>query len=64
VSLQETSSVSERALLILEMIAKAEQPPTLGHLMAETQLPKATTHRFVALLEQLGFVQRAADGHH
>jgi DNA-binding IclR family transcriptional regulator len=64
VSVQETSSVSERALLILEIIAKAEQPPTLGDLIADTQLPKATAHRFVALLEQLGFVQRAADGHH
>lgn len=61
-SVQETSSVSERALLLLEIIAKAEEPPTLNELMAEIELPKATTHRFIALLEQLGFVQRAADG--
>lgn len=59
---QTTSSVSERALLLLEIIAKAEHPPTLSELMSAIQLPKATTHRFVALLEQLGFVQRAVDG--
>lgn len=63
-STQTTTSVSERALLLLETIAKAEEPPTLNELMAAIQLPKATTHRFVALLERLGFVQRAADGRH
>ncbi len=62
-TVQETSSVSERALLLLEIIAKADAPPTLNQLIAEIQLPKATTHRFAALLEQLGFVQRTADGH-
>jgi len=61
-STQTTTSVSERALLLLETIAKAEEPPTLNELMAAIHLPKATTHRFVALLERLGFVQRAADG--
>ena len=59
---QTTTSVSERALLLLETIAKADEPPTLNDLMAAIQLPKATTHRFVALLERLGFVQRAPDG--
>lgn len=63
-STQTTTSVSERALLLLETIAKAEEPPTLNELMAAIGLPKATTHRFVALLERLGFVQRAADGRH
>ncbi|GAA3838387.1 IclR family transcriptional regulator [[Pseudomonas] carboxydohydrogena] len=63
-STQTTTSVSERALLLLETIAKAEEPPTLNELMASIGLPKATTHRFVALLERLGFVQRAADGRH
>ena len=63
VSLQETSSVSERALLLLEIIAKADAPVTLNELVAHIQLPKATTHRFVALLETLGFVQRSTDGH-
>lgn len=59
---QTTSAVSERALLMLEIIAKAEEAPTLNELMALTQLPKATAHRFAALLEQLGFVQRTMDG--
>lgn len=58
----ETSSVSERALLLLEIIAKAEEPPTLNDLVAQLQLPKATTHRFIVLLEQLGFAQRTLDG--
>lgn len=61
-SSQTTTSVSERALLLLEAIAKAEEPPTLNELMAAIRLPKATTHRFVALLERLGFVQRTLDG--
>ena len=58
----ETTSVSERALLLLEIIAKAEEPPTLGDLVAQLQLPKATTHRFIVLLERLGFAQRTLDG--
>lgn len=61
-STQTTTSVSERALLLLETIAQAKEPPTLNELMTAIRLPKATTHRFVALLERLGFVQRAADG--
>jgi DNA-binding IclR family transcriptional regulator len=61
-STETTTSVSERALLLLETIAKAEEPPTLNELMTAIRLPKATTHRFVALLERLGFVQRASDG--
>lgn len=61
-STQPTTSVSERALLLLETIAQADEPPSLNELMAAIRLPKATTHRFVALLERLGFVQRAADG--
>ena len=57
-----TTVVSERALLLLEIIARAEEPPTLNELMALIELPKATTHRFAALLERLGFVQRTMDG--
>ena len=61
-STQTTTAVSERALLLLEIIAKAELPPTLNELVTKIQLPKATTHRFVTLLEQLGFAQRTMDG--
>lgn len=57
-----TPTVSERALRMLELIAKADEPPSLNELMAQLELPKATTHRFAALLEQLGFVRRTADG--
>ncbi|MBX9710336.1 MAG: IclR family transcriptional regulator [Xanthobacteraceae bacterium] len=61
-STQTTTSVSERALLLLEIIAKADEPPTLNELVAAIELPKATTHRFIVLLEQLGFAQRTMDG--
>ncbi len=47
---------------MLELIAKAEEPPTLNELMAQLELAKATTHRFASLLERLGFVRRTADG--
>lgn len=57
-----TNVVSERALLILEIIASAEEPPTLNELMSLIELPKATTHRFISRLEKLGFAQRAVDG--
>jgi IclR family acetate operon transcriptional repressor len=57
-----TTDVSERALLMLEIIARAEEPPTLNELMAIIELPKATTHRFVTRLEKLGFAQRTMDG--
>ena len=57
-----TTVVSERALLLLEIIAKAEEPPTLNELMTSIELPKATTHRFAALLERLRFAQRTIDG--
>jgi IclR family acetate operon transcriptional repressor len=59
---QTTTAVSERALLLLEILAKAEEPPTLNELMAMAELPKATAHRFVTLLEKLGFAQRTMDG--
>jgi DNA-binding IclR family transcriptional regulator len=59
---QVTSSISERALLLLEMIASAEDSPTLNDLIAATKLPKATVHRFASLLERLGFAQRSLDG--
>jgi IclR family acetate operon transcriptional repressor len=57
-----TTAVSERALLMLEIIARAEEPPTLNDLMSMIELPKATTHRFATRLEKLGFAQRTIDG--
>src|ERR1700730_18753664 len=57
-----TTSLTGSALLMLEIIARAEEPPTLHDLMALVELPKATTHRFVTLLEKLGFAQRTVDG--
>lgn len=57
-----TPTVSERALRMLELIAKADEPPTLNELMTQLELAKATTHRFAALLERLGFIRRTVDG--
>jgi DNA-binding IclR family transcriptional regulator len=57
-----TSSISERALLLLEIIASTDDAPTLNELIAAAKLPKATVHRFAALLERLGFAQRSLDG--
>jgi DNA-binding IclR family transcriptional regulator len=59
---QTTNAVSERALLMLEIISRADAPPTLNELTAELKLPKATVHRFIVLLERLGFAQRTLDG--
>jgi DNA-binding IclR family transcriptional regulator len=63
-STQKTPAVSERALLLLEIVAGSDQPPTLNDLVDRSGLPKATAHRFASLLEELGFVQRTADGRH
>jgi len=57
-----STAVSERVLLMLEIIAKAEEPPTLNELVSLVELPKATTHRLVTRLEKLGFAQRTMDG--
>ncbi|HWK00499.1 MAG TPA: IclR family transcriptional regulator [Xanthobacteraceae bacterium] len=59
---QLTPSTSERALILLELIAHADEPPTLNELIRNGELPKATTHRFLSLLERLGFVHRTLDG--
>jgi IclR family transcriptional regulator, acetate operon repressor len=61
-AVQKTPAVSERALQLLEIIAQAEQPPSLNDLVERVALPKATTHRFVSLLETLGFARRTPDG--
>src|ERR1700756_5188568 len=57
-----TPTVSERALRMLELIARADEPPTLNELMAQLDLAKATAHRFASLLERLGFIRRTPDG--
>src|SRR5579872_3010850 len=57
-----TPTVSEKALRMLELIARADEPPTLGELIVQLELAKATAHRFASLLERLGFVQRTGDG--
>src|ERR1700743_975654 len=63
-AMMQTPSVSERALQLLEIVAKAEQPPTLNELVNLVELPKATTHRFGRPFGHPAFPQRTPDGRH
>lgn len=51
-------SAAGRALAILEIIAKGEEPLAAADLAPKLGLPKATVHRLAVLLEHLGFLQR------
>lgn len=55
-------SVSERMLLLLEVVAGRDEPATLAELTAAMGLSKATVHRFATLLASLGFLERTLDG--
>lgn len=49
-----------RAFAVLEIIARAEAPPTLEALTRACELPKPTVHRILGLLMRGGLVQREA----
>ena len=51
---QTTTAVSERALLLLEIIAKAD-PPTLNELITMIELPKATNTPVSDASRKIGF---------
>jgi DNA-binding IclR family transcriptional regulator len=53
-----TDSAAGRALAILELVAKGEEPLAAADLAPKLGLPKATVHRLAVLLEHLGFLQR------
>lgn len=55
---QIAGSAAARALTILEMVARADEPVASADLAPKLGLPKATAHRLAALLEHLGFLQR------
>ena len=54
-------SAAERALEILEAIAKARRPVTGNEIMGWVNLPKPTVYRTCSLLEMMGMVQREPD---
>ncbi len=56
--------VIDRAVSLLDTIARYPDPVSLKVLSADTQLHPSTTHRILASLQQNRFVERDADGHY
>ncbi len=54
----EAESSTLRAFALLELIADAEQPPSLDELTRASGLPKPTVYRILGLLARGGLVQR------
>lgn len=52
--------VLDKAMTVLRAVA--ESPSSLGELQTSTGMPRATTHRLCAALEEHGLLRRAADG--
>lgn len=50
-----------KPLTLLELIASSSSALSLADLTAATRLPKATLHRWLAMLEQGGLIQRSPD---
>lgn len=51
-------SASARALAILEAVSETGKPVSAIELSPQLSLPKATVHRLMQLLEELGYLQR------
>jgi len=58
---RQAGSAAQRALEILEAVAKAKRPVAGNEIMASVRLPKPTVYRTCTLLETMGMVQREAD---
>jgi DNA-binding IclR family transcriptional regulator len=54
-------SAAERAITVLEAIARARRPVTGNEIMGWVGLPKPTVYRTCAALESMGMVQRVPD---
>ena len=54
-------TAAERALEILEAVARARRPVSGNEIMAWVNLPKPTVYRTCTLLEAMGMVQREPD---
>jgi IclR family acetate operon transcriptional repressor len=51
-----------RAFSLLEAVARADKPLTLGQITEAARLPKPTVHRMIALLAANGLIVREPDG--
>ena len=58
---RQAGSAAQRALEILEAVARAKRPVAGNEIMASVRLPKPTVYRTCTLLESMGMVQREAD---
>lgn len=56
-----TNLTVTKALDLLDLLGRAEQPVRLMDLAARLELPESTTHRLLASLAERGYVQRRAD---
>src|SRR3954469_14146922 len=54
--------VLDKSVAVLSAVADAEEPCTLGDLVARTGFAKATTHRLAGALEDHGLLRRDDDG--
>ena len=50
-----------RAVDVLQLVADASEPPTLAALQAQTDLTRATLHRLLSSLTQLGLLEHGTD---
>jgi DNA-binding IclR family transcriptional regulator len=53
----------DRALAVLEMVARRTAPPSLGEVVAELGVSKSTAHRLLVTLRRRGFLKLLPDGH-
>lgn len=56
-----STSILERCLSLLEILAEAPEGMALGDISAQTGLPKSATHRMLAALMDSGFVAQNED---
>lgn len=61
---RQTGSAGERLLNILNAMVKADTPASLSELAEVVDLPKATVHRLLKLLEQTGYATKNLAGQH
>ena len=54
--------VLDKSLRVLDAVAEAGEPCSLGDLVARTGLPKATAHRLAGALEAHGLLRRDGEG--
>ena len=58
----DNKSRTGRGLKVVEAVAQAESPLSIAAIAQATGLPRATTHRLVAVLDEQGYLQRDIGG--